>query len=194
MSSQRHKMIVRNYGATCTAIAEKQPAAGYLRQIPGPYVQPVGPAGGPLQGSSLAGPPPAAIPAPGLFEHPLLAVGLLLAAGQKPLEPPAAPTLTGLDPDTAVLGDPDFTLHCHGSGFTEESVIMFAGQPEPIVFVSESEITTGVKPSLGWGPDTPLPVSVKNADGQQTDDMFFTFTAPADNEPAATKKAAKKKR
>ena len=89
MASQRHKMIVQNYGATCYAIDEKQPAAGYMRQIPGPYVQPVGPAGGPLKGSSLAGPPPAAIPAPQL-DHPLLAMGLILAGSQTPPEPPAS--------------------------------------------------------------------------------------------------------
>jgi hypothetical protein len=88
MSSQRHRQIVRNYGAACTAIAEKQPAAGYLRQQPGPYTVPVGPAGGPLQGSSLAGPVPTTVNPQFDFEHPLLAAGLLLAAGQAPVEPP----------------------------------------------------------------------------------------------------------
>ena len=54
--SQRHAQLVTYYGAACTAIAEKQPSASYLRQMPGPYTVPVGPAGGPLKGSSLAGP------------------------------------------------------------------------------------------------------------------------------------------
>lgn len=93
MGSQRHNMIVKYYGAECTAISEKQPSASYLRQIPGPYAVPVGPAGGPLKGSSLAGPAPAAIPAPQL-EHPLLAVGLIMAASQQPPEPPQSDTPT----------------------------------------------------------------------------------------------------
>lgn len=89
MASQRHRMIVRNYGAACTPIAEKQPAAGYLRQQPGPYTVPVGPAGGPLQGSSLAGPIPVSVTP--VIEHPLLLLtGLALAASQQPPEPPAA--------------------------------------------------------------------------------------------------------
>ena len=81
----------------------------------------------------------------------------------EPPDPALAPTLTSLDPNTAVLGSEDFTLRCLGTNFTEESVINFAGQPEPIVFVSAEEITTIVKPSLGWGAVT-VPVCVQNAD------------------------------
>ena len=90
-------------------------------------------------------------------------------------EPGPAPTLTSLDPNTAELNAPDITMHCHGSGFTAESVIVFAGQDEPIVFISENEITTGITLSLPWGAVT-VPVSVRNADGQQTADLDFTFT------------------
>ncbi len=102
MSSQRHRQLVRNYGANCTPIAEKQPSLGYLRQIPGPFAVKFGPAGGPLQGSSLMGPPPVAIPAPGIFEHPLAAAVVIAGAlsgmtppdagGTAPSEPPAART------------------------------------------------------------------------------------------------------
>lgn len=88
MASQRHKLAVYNYGATCYTFDEKMAAVGYIRQQPGPYVQPTGPAGGPLKGSTLAGPPPASLPGP-LVENPLLLLGLILAAGQQPPEPPA---------------------------------------------------------------------------------------------------------
>lgn len=57
--SQRHRVLVMNYPVDCKVAAEGVAAPGYTRQGAGPYVQPVGPAGGPLQGSSLAGPAPA---------------------------------------------------------------------------------------------------------------------------------------
>lgn len=88
-----------------------------------------------------------------------------------------APTLTSLDPATAVLNDPDFTLHVHGSGFTASSVIVFAGQDEPIVFISATEITTIVKPSLPWGAVT-VPVRVRNGT-EESAPLDFTFTEAA---------------
>jgi hypothetical protein len=92
-------------------------------------------------------------------------------------EPGAPPVLSSLDPNTAVLGSEMVTMHCYGSGFTPESVITFAGQPEPIVFISENDITTGVTPTLGWGPNTPLPVTVSNGDAV-SNSLDFTFTEP----------------
>lgn len=93
-------------------------------------------------------------------------------------EPDVAPVLTAINPSTAVLGGEMITMHCYGSGFKDSSIIMFAGQPEPIVFISDSEITTGVTPTLGWGANTPLPVSVKNGD-QESNSLDFTFTESA---------------
>lgn len=90
--SQRHKIIIQNYPADCKITAEHVISPGYLRQ-PGPtYSVPVGPPGGPLQGSSLAGPAPSVLPNPLELEHPLLALGVVLAGSQKPPEPPAADT------------------------------------------------------------------------------------------------------
>lgn len=94
-------------------------------------------------------------------------------------EPDVAPTLDTLVPSTAELGSADFTLHLLGADFTPTSVIMFAGQPEPIVFISAEEITTIVKPSLPWGAVT-LPVLVKNG-AEESDSLDFTFTeAPSE--------------
>ena len=86
------------------------------------------------------------------------------------VETPDPVTLTSIDPDTAVLGDADLTLHCYGTGFTPQSTIFFADQPEPIVFVSAEEITTVVKPSLPWGAVT-VPVRVDDSTP-----LDFTFT------------------
>jgi hypothetical protein len=89
---------------------------------------------------------------------------------------PATPVLTSISPNTAVLNDPDVTMTCTGEGFSESSVIVFAGQQEPITFVSETEISTVVKPSLPWGAVT-VDVSVKNGT-MESDTLEFTFTEP----------------
>jgi hypothetical protein len=86
------------------------------------------------------------------------------------------PVLNSIDPSTAVLGDPDVTMTCVGSKFTPNSVIMFADNPEPITFVSSSEISTIVKPSLGWGAVS-VPVFVKNG-LKESAKLSFTFTEP----------------
>lgn len=92
-------------------------------------------------------------------------------------EPGGPAILTGISPNTAVLGDPDVTVTYSGSGFTEDSVIVFAGQDEPIVFVSENEISTIVTLSLPWGAVT-VPTFVRSADGIETEAHDFTFTEP----------------
>lgn len=87
--------------------------------------------------------------------------------------PPISAVLESILPNTAELNSPDVTLHCIGTGFTPSSVIYFAGQPEPIVFVSAEEVTTVVKPSLPWGAVT-VNVSVDDSEA-----LPFTFTEPA---------------
>jgi hypothetical protein len=90
-------------------------------------------------------------------------------------EPPAPPTLTSLDPDSVVAGSADdITLRCIGTGFTTDSIIMFNGLPEPTTWVSETEVTTGVKPSLFVVPAV-CPVSVHTT-SLVTDPIDFTFT------------------
>jgi hypothetical protein len=162
--SQRHKILVENYPSDCKVTAEHVISPGYLRQTGGPpFTVPMGPAGGPLQGSSLAGPAPSTLP------NPILALAILIAANR--------PVLTSLNPDTAVLGSADIVLHCIGSNFTEASIIHFSDQDEPTTFVSDTEVTTGVKPSLGWGAVS-LPVYVKTGP-VQSDTLQFTFTDAA---------------
>lgn len=82
------------------------------------------------------------------------------------------PIVTGCTPSTAVCGGADFTLHVVGSGFTPSTVILFNGGEEPTTYVSASELTTGVKPSLVLAPVV-VPVSVVGADTSAD----FTFTA-----------------
>ena len=187
--SQRHKLIEQGTTSAGETIAQGAVAPGLLLQAGEPQTVgvsgelrgvedievPVGEPGGPLSGSTLTGALPTGLvpPEPGP-------------------EPEVAPTVSSLDPATAELNSPDFPLHVHGTGFTEASVIYFAGQPEPIEFVSAQEITTIVKPSLPWGPAT-LPVYVQNGD-LISNPLDFTFTEPvaplaAETETTRSRKA-----
>jgi hypothetical protein len=86
------------------------------------------------------------------------------------------PTLTSLSPNTAISGDPDFVLSCIGTDFTPSSVIYFGVEDEPTTFVSDTEVTTIVKPSL-FVPDT-VPVKIQTGT-VVTDPVDFVFTATA---------------
>jgi predicted flap endonuclease-1-like 5' DNA nuclease len=83
--------------------------------------------------------------------------------------------LTSIEPTTVELNSPDFALVCTGTGFAKDSYIVFADQVEPINFVSSEEISTIVKPSLGWGAVT-VPVKVRDYAGEETAALDFTFT------------------
>jgi hypothetical protein len=87
-----------------------------------------------------------------------------------------APVLTTLTPATAVAGDAtDITLVVTGSDFSARSAIYFNNLPEPTTFVSDTEISTVVKPSLFTEPAT-CPVDVRNPDGGKSNPLDFTFT------------------
>jgi hypothetical protein len=85
-----------------------------------------------------------------------------------------APVLTSLSPNTAELGGPDVTMSAIGENFNEACRIVFAGNQENTVFVSDTELTTIVTASLGWGV-TSVPVFVRNVD-QSSATLDFTFT------------------
>jgi hypothetical protein len=85
--------------------------------------------------------------------------------------------VTALDPATVAIGAPSFTLHVHGSGFAAGSVIVFNGYDEPTTVVSATEVTTGVNMAVWTAPSLPLPVTVRNGDGQESAPLPFTFTA-----------------
>jgi hypothetical protein len=89
---------------------------------------------------------------------------------------PEAPVIISLTPNTAVSGDPDLEMSVNGTGFTIDSVIVFAGQDEPTDYFSPTLIGTGVKPSL-FAPAV-CPVTVRNPTGE-SNSMDFTFTDPA---------------
>lgn len=86
-------------------------------------------------------------------------------------------TITSLNPSSAKIGDPSFTLHVHGRNFTTNSIINFAAHDEPTIVVDAGELTTGVDMSVWHGADV-LPVIVKDSlTGESSQPMSFTFTA-----------------
>lgn len=88
----------------------------------------------------------------------------------------AAPTLTALVPDTAAISDANFIIRVQGTGFVSGDVIVWNGGDEPTTFVSETEVTTGVVPSVVSSPTT-LPVLVRNAGAEASNELTFTWTA-----------------
>jgi hypothetical protein len=82
------------------------------------------------------------------------------------------PTVTGLNPASAAVGGPDVVLSVYGTGFTAATEILFNLGVEPTTFVSDTEVTTVVKPSTASGPVT-VPVSVVGAE----ESAPFEFTA-----------------
>jgi hypothetical protein len=88
-----------------------------------------------------------------------------------------APTVSSIDPDTAECGGADLELVVTGTGFNEATKITFNGLDEPTKFRSDTEVTTGVKPSLFTVAAT-CPVGVRTG-GMKSETMDFTFTDPA---------------
>ena len=83
--SQRRKLITQNTSTLGEVYAQGVVAPGVLLGA----TTPVGPPGGPLQGSSIMGAIPVGwTPPTARIENPLLALGAVIAAGQQPLEPP----------------------------------------------------------------------------------------------------------
>lgn len=83
------------------------------------------------------------------------------------------PVLSAIVPTSVLAGSADFTLSCQGSGFTDQSRIYFGGQNLPTTFVSSTEITTVISPSLF----SPGEVGVAVSTGDLwSDPLAFTFT------------------
>jgi hypothetical protein len=93
-------------------------------------------------------------------------------------EPPDPHTLTSLDPSEAAIGDPDVTLTVTGTNFKDGAQIVFNGGPEPTTFVSDTELTTVVKPSTAGVAGT-FPVTVVQQGFTVEPPLEFTFTEPA---------------
>ena len=107
------------------------------------------------------------------------AEALALGDGWSWAADPPPPVVTALEPSSAALGAPSFTLHVRGTDFIEGAVIVFAGHDEPTTWVSPTELTTGVDMGVWTGPDPAVPVLVRRVDGTLSNTLTFAFTAAA---------------
>lgn len=123
-------------------------------------------------------------PDPGADET-VITDGMILSAVQpmgEPPVPPTPPTVSAIEPSSAVQGGPDLEVHLIGTGFTADSVIVWNGGDEPTNFVSATDVWTTVKPSTVTTPGS-YPVYVRNADGQVSGIVQFTFDPAPEPEP-----------
>jgi len=96
-------------------------------------------------------------------------------------------SLVSLEPAGAEIGSEDLVLICNGTNFLPDSVIYFNGGAETTNFISDTQLSTIVKPSLASVAGD-FPVFVKGLGDAVTVSLPFSFTeAP----PARTVKAAK---
>jgi hypothetical protein len=102
----------------------------------------------------------------------LAAVQSLLPHAPEPVEV----TVTSLEPNSASITDADFEGHIRGTGFTEETVIVWNGADEPTRFVDDTDVWTTVVPSVVTSPTT-LEVTVRNGDETVEPALDFTWTA-----------------
>jgi hypothetical protein len=58
------------------------------------------------------------------------------------------PVLASIDPDTAAITDPEFTLTATGADFEAASVIVLGLVDAPTTFVDDSTLTTTINPAL----------------------------------------------
>jgi hypothetical protein len=100
------------------------------------------------------------------------------------------PVITALEPDECTIGEETFDLFVIGTGFNEESVIVFAGQDEPTDLEDDGSLSTGINMDVWNGPDT-VKVSVKNGD-KTSNEMDFTFHAEAAQRKAPPKQQKRK--
>ncbi len=103
---------------------------------------------------------------------------------------PAPPTVTSLNPATAVgRTGPPLILHVIGTGFSSNCNIVFGNSVEVGVLVSPTEMTTKVIPAI-FAPAV-VPVYVKDNFGQQSAPVDFTFTATKESDAAAQTRPTK---
>jgi IPT/TIG domain len=96
-----------------------------------------------------------------------------------PLDPgdPKHPTLTKIDPVSALIGEYTTALTVHGSGFTEESVILVDGTARATAYVSPNVLTTDLDMSQVTAAGN-VPVVVRNGRVRTKEPVTLTYQDP----------------
>jgi hypothetical protein len=174
--SQRHLLVQQNTTSAGELHAQGEIAPTVVMQVEpaalsktAPHATttsvalPVGPPGGPLQGSSMSG----AIP--------------LAAIPPEPPEPvDEAPVLSTIAPSTSLIQVGDLEVTITGTGFTAGSVLVWNGADDTCQFVDETTLTTIVKTDMA-SVASEVSVAVRNG-AQASNALMFSFTE-AEPEP-----------
>jgi hypothetical protein len=120
---------------------------------------PIGEPGGPLSGSSLTGAIPESIAPPDPTPEP-------------PDPEVTTPTLTSLHPASAPIQTGDITIRILGTGFTNETVMVWNGADDHAAYNNENEMTTVVKTSLSTVPST-CTVAMRNGTSNISNELTF---------------------
>ena len=99
------------------------------------------------------------------------------------------PTVGSLNPASAKIGDPTFTLHVIGTGFRAGCSIVWNGGVEATTLVSPTELTTVVNMETATTP-TPIPVSVRTVAGLESAAKTFDLQPAAGAEAEAAQQPA----
>ncbi len=95
----------------------------------------------------------------------------------------SVPYVHFLEPSFAETGGAPLTLHVRGVGFQNGDKIIFNGGEEPTVFVSATELTTGVDPSTASPGTRAVPIQVKRGALAPSRAVEFAFVdTPGDPE------------
>jgi hypothetical protein len=191
--SQRHMILEQNAPANGEAIAEGQPAPGFILQAhEAPVVEyesggplagsttvdvsniqvTYGAAGGPLAGSSTS----SAVPEGGV------------GPGPEPGPPDEELRIVGFNPESIPAGYPDMTVVCFGQGFIGGAVVVFGGEVMETEFLSDNQLRF-LCPSAGASVG-PVPVIVRQG-ADETEPVDFNFTEePAEGRTQKRRKKA----
>lgn len=96
------------------------------------------------------------------------------------------PILTSISPNSAEMGSADLTLTVTGEKFNETTVILFNHGEENTTLISDTQVSTIVKPSLVTLPGSyPVQVALKGVPATASAGADFTFTEPVVPPPPA---------
>jgi hypothetical protein len=99
-----------------------------------------------------------------------------IESNELPLNFVAVPVLTSVDPDSISVSGPPLPVTCIGTGFVDGSTVWVNYQEMPTTFVSTTELTATVEPTLGT-PGDQLFIHVQTGRMIMSNQMLFGFTA-----------------
>jgi hypothetical protein len=94
-------------------------------------------------------------------------------------QPNPLPATTSIEPSSALVGDPGFTLTVNGSNFINGSVVRWNGGNRPTTFVSANQLTASIgAPDIATAGSPLITVFTPTPGGGTSNGQTFTISAP----------------